>query len=118
MMFIKPIVAAAVLSVSVVTAAPADLSARQDNRQISLCIDPNRSDCWDFTWTAGRCSDLSSNLDDKITSIDTRDVSCQFYRDHGCSGPYFTYDGIVSDILKLPQIAYLNDAVSSWVCNP
>ncbi|KAI9054651.1 hypothetical protein LZ554_001803 [Drepanopeziza brunnea f. sp. 'monogermtubi'] len=115
MMFINAIVAAAGLSVSAVTAAPADLSARQDS-QVSLCEHPDQNECLELSWTANTCNPLSSRLDDKITSFDTRGAECKFYMDHGCQGDFFTYDGIVTDILKLAGDAYFNDNISSWSC--
>ncbi|KAF4549920.1 Hypothetical protein D9617_19g102250 [Elsinoe fawcettii] len=107
-------------SIALVNAAPGvDRTETVRKSSIKLCGDKNYGNCEEIEFTIKACTPVGQ-LNDKVSSLDTRNKYCKFWVDTGCRDGHghFAYNGLLPDIRhnKDGQINNKNDDISSFIC--
>ncbi|KAI9055042.1 hypothetical protein LZ554_000008 [Drepanopeziza brunnea f. sp. 'monogermtubi'] len=119
MMFTNAILATAVLAASAVTAAPADVVPRQNDRLVQMCVEPDMKGCTSWSPVAGQCENLDDSLNNKIVSFATGANKCIFYIELDCvvERGAVQYQGSIANLAN-SDLKLANKAISSYSCIP
>ncbi|TKX26727.1 hypothetical protein C1H76_0881 [Elsinoe australis] len=100
-------------------AATHALAATATRANLQLCGDRNFGKCEDIDFIVGDCV-FAGQLNDKVSSLDTKGRFCKFYVDTGCrdGNGHIDYNGKLSDIRGdyRSVISTKNDDISSFRC--